>query len=309
MDTIHNIFFFIIAIGVLVTFHEFGHYWVARKLNVKVLKFSIGFGRPLYRWVSKRGGDSVEFIIAAIPLGGYVKMLDEREGIVDEKDKSRAFNNQAIEKRTAIVAAGPVFNFILAVLLFWFVYVMGITATKPLINAPEAESIAAAANFKERDIILNVGDVVIQTWQEFRLAIINQGLDGDILVIRVRESNGLEVVRNLNLNGMHILEDDKDVVEKLGFKQWWPVLLPTIGGVIEGGEAKKSGLVKGDLIKSINTMPMGSWQQVVDLVKRSPGKALLFEIERDNQLRQITIIPAMREINGVMAGIGESELP
>ena len=126
MDILHNILFFIIAIGVLVTFHEYGHYWVARALNVKVLRFSVGFGRPLFKWTRKKGNDDIEFMVAAIPLGGYVKMLDEREGPVDDEDRARAFNVQPVSKRIAIVAAGPIFNFILAIALYWLVFIGGV---------------------------------------------------------------------------------------------------------------------------------------------------------------------------------------
>ena len=147
MSVLHNIFFFIIAIGVLVTFHEYGHYWVARKSGVKVLKFSVGFGKPLYKWVRKHGEDSIEYVIAAIPLGGYVKMLDEREGKVSEADRPRAFNTQPVSTRIAIVFAGPAFNFILAIVFFWMVFMMGISATKPLLGEPTIDSIAAQAGF------------------------------------------------------------------------------------------------------------------------------------------------------------------
>jgi len=150
-DLLHNVVFFILAIGVLVTFHEFGHYWVARSLGVKVLRFSVGFVRPLFTWRRTRGDDEIEYVIAAIPLGGYVKMLDEREGDVDESQKARAFNRQPILNRIAIVAAGPIFNFLLAIALYWLVFINGVDGVKPVIGQPEAESIAAKAGFVVED--------------------------------------------------------------------------------------------------------------------------------------------------------------
>ncbi len=168
MDVIHNIFFFIVAIGVLVTFHEFGHYWIARKAGVKVLRFSVGFGKPLFSWRRKTAeGDEIEYVIAAIPLGGYVKMLDEREGEVSERDKSRAFNNQNISKRIAIVFAGPAFNFILAIFLYWLVFMMGTTVDRPFVGEAEPDSIAASAGFEIQDEVLMVGDAVVKSWNEF----------------------------------------------------------------------------------------------------------------------------------------------
>jgi len=302
MSVIHNIFFFIIAIGVLVTFHEFGHYWVARKFNVKVLKFSVGFGKPLYKWVRIHGEDTIEYIIASIPLGGYVKMLDEREGKVRDDDKPRAFNTQPVTTRFAIVIAGPAFNFILAIIFFWMVYLMGITATKPLLGPPVADSIAAQAGFESRDEILSVGGKSVQSWQEFRLSIIQQGLDGGVLSISVRDENSVEMIRKLDLGNMKLLEDERDVVKKIGFKQWWPSLPPTLGGLVEGGAASKSGLKEGDLIKSIDGTQITSWSQIVEVVKESPGKFLMFEVEREGEINVISVIPASREIDNKKSG-------
>ncbi|MCK5394884.1 MAG: RIP metalloprotease RseP, partial [Gammaproteobacteria bacterium] len=167
MSVIHNIFFFILAIGVLVTFHEFGHYWVARKAGVKVLRFSVGFGKPLLKWTRKTvEGDQIEYVVALIPLGGYVKMLDEREGDVSETEKSRAFNNQNISKRIAIVFAGPAFNFILAIFLYWLVFMMGTTVDRPFVGETETGSIAASAGFEIQDEVLLVGETAINSWNE-----------------------------------------------------------------------------------------------------------------------------------------------
>ena len=214
MSVLHNIFFFIVAIGVLVTFHEYGHYWVARKSGVKVLKFSVGFGKPLYKWVKKSGDDTIEYVIASIPLGGYVKMLDEREGTVSEKDRPRAFNTQPVKTRFAIVIAGPLFNFLLAIVFFWLVFIMGITATKPLLGESVGDSLASQAGFESRDEIVSVADKTVQSWQEFRMAIIQQGLDGGVLAITVRDDNSVEHIRNLDLGKMQLLDDERDIFKK-----------------------------------------------------------------------------------------------
>ena len=233
MSILHNIFFFIVAIGVLVTFHEFGHYWVARKLGVKVLRFSVGFGRPLLSWRRKNDPDQVEYAIAAIPLGGYVKMLDEREGNVADEELPRAFNRQPVLTRSMIVFAGPAFNFILAIFLYWLVFIVGTTAQRPLLGDPVVESVAARAGFSDRDEILQVGEAEVSSWNNFRIALIDQGLDGGQVDITVRDADGFEIERSLQLGDTRVLEDETDIVHKLGFEMWQPDLPAQIGGVVE----------------------------------------------------------------------------
>lgn len=302
MSVLHNIFFFIVAIGVLVTFHEYGHYWVARKSGVKVLKFSVGFGKPLYKWVKKSGDDTIEYVIASIPLGGYVKMLDEREGTVSEKDRPRAFNTQPVKTRFAIVIAGPLFNFLLAIVFFWLVFIMGITATKPLLGESVGDSLASQAGFESRDEIVSVADKTVQSWQEFRMAIIQQGLDGGVLAITVRDDNSVEHIRNLDLGKMQLLDDERDIFKKIGFKQWWPALPPVLGGLIDDGAAKKFGLLKGDLVTRIDDVKIDNWAQIVETVKASPGKILHFEVEREGSIKNINVIPESRETDKIQTG-------
>ena len=161
LDFIWSVGSFIVAIGLLISFHEFGHFWVARKLGVKVLKFSIGFGRALWR---REGRDGVVYEISAVPLGGYVKMLDEREGEVAAADLPHAFNRQHVSKRIAIVAAGPVFNFMLAIVAYWLVFVAGVTGLKPIIDEPPATSRAAAAGLHAGDEVLSINGEDIPTF-------------------------------------------------------------------------------------------------------------------------------------------------
>jgi regulator of sigma E protease len=295
MSILHNIFFFIVAIGVLVTFHEFGHYWVARKLGVKVLRFSVGFGRPLISWRRRKDPDAVEYAIAAIPLGGYVKMLDEREGNVAEAELPRAFNRQPVLKRSLIVFAGPAFNFILAIFLYWLVFVVGTTAQRPLVGEPLADSVAAQAGFSDKDEILQVGDEDIASWNSFRIALIDQGLDGGQLDIRVRDVDGYEITRSLQLGETRVLEDETDIVTKLGFDMWQPLLPPQIGGVVEDGAASRAGLAKGDTVVSINGAAVSKWNDIVELVRQSPGRLMKFEVERNGYTSVIDVIPDSRK--------------
>ncbi len=309
MNVLHNIFFFILALGVLITFHEFGHYWVARKLGVKVLRFSIGFGKPLFRWTRNHDGDVIEYVIAALPLGGYVKMADEREGKVAEKDRSRAFNTQSVWKRFTIVIAGPGFNFILAVLFYWLVFVIGTSGERALIGTPEAGSLAAQAGFANRDEILAVGDSAIESWNEFRIALIDNGLEGGRLPVAVRDENGIESINYLELGDIRVLEDDQDIVNKLGFRHWWPDLPPEIGGVLAGSAAEAAGLAQGDRVQAVDDKPVQLWKDIVDIVRQNPERALLFQVERDGSEQAISVIPRVKEIDGEMTGyIGAYQL-
>ena len=295
MSILHNIFFFIVAIGVLVTFHEYGHYWVARKLGVKVLRFSVGFGKPLLSWRRKNDPDKVEYAIAAIPLGGYVKMLDEREGNVPAEELHRAFNRQPVLKRSLIVFAGPAFNFILAVFLYWLVFVVGTTAQRPLLGEPLAESIVAQAGFAIKDEILQVGESEVASWNTFRIALIDQGLDGGQVDIKVRDVNGYELVRSLQLGDTRMLEDDADIVTKLGFDMWQPSLPAEIGGVIENGAASQAGLARGDIIRSINSMAVNEWSEIVEQVRENPNTLMTFTVDREGQRVDIDVIPGSRK--------------
>ena len=296
MGVIHNIFFFIVAIGVLVTFHEFGHYWVARKAGVKVLRFSVGFGKPLFSWRRKTAeGDDIEYVIAAIPLGGYVKMLDEREGEVSERDKSRAFNNQNISKRIAIVFAGPAFNFILAIFLYWLVFMMGTTVDRPFVGEAEPDSIVASAGFEIQDEVLKVGDAVVNSWNEFRLEILDQGLDGGNLQIRVRARDNYEYTRLLALGDIRLLENEGDIFKLIGFNQWIPELKAEIGGVMENSAAENAGLRKGDVFLQVDGIAVDQWSSLVEMIREKPNKAMQFVVLRNGVEEIVTVIPQSRK--------------
>ncbi len=306
MSILYNIFFFIIAIGVLVTFHEFGHYWVARKAGVKVLRFSVGFGKPLFTWRRKTAeGDEIEYIVAAIPLGGYVKMLDEREGEVAEKDKKRAFNNQKVSTRIAIVFAGPAFNFILAIFLYWLVFMLGATVDRPLVGETEVGSIAEQAGFEKRDEVLKVGDRSIRSWNEFRLAILDQGLDGGNIQILVRNIDGIEISRKLALGEIRLLKNEGDIFKLIGFSQWWPELTAEIGGVIENSAAENAGLQKNDIILQVDGIEIDQWLSLVKMIRDKPNKAMQFVVLRSGIEKSLTVIPQSRAVNDKSGKDGE----
>ena len=296
MSVLHNIFFFIVAIGVLVTFHEFGHFWVARKAGVKVLRFSVGFGKALFSWKRKTPeGDDIEYVIAVIPLGGYVKMLDEREAPVSEADKNRAFNNQSVSKRAAIVFAGPAFNFLLAIFLYWIVFITGTTVDRPLIGESEPDSIASSAGFEIQDEVLMVGETAIRSWNEFRLEILDQGLDGGKLQIKVATADGIEYIRELDLGEMHLLEKEGDIFNHIGFNQWWPDLLIEIGGVVEQSAAEMAGIRKGDIILQIDGVEVEDWMSLVEKIRKKPNQAMKFVVLRNEIEQTIIVVPQSRK--------------
>ncbi|HIP52795.1 MAG TPA: RIP metalloprotease RseP, partial [Chromatiales bacterium] len=203
---------FVVALGVLITVHEFGHFWVARRLGVKVLRFSIGFGKPLLRWSGK---DDTEYVVAALPLGGYVKMLDEREEPVPEPELPHAFNRQSLPVRSAIVVAGPLFNFLFAIFAYWAIFVGGDTGLKPLVGEVAPQSIAAEAGFKPSDEILDIDGKETPAWESVIYALLEESLGDKDLQVRVRDAEGVEDTRILPGTALRGLTEDGQLLENL----------------------------------------------------------------------------------------------
>ncbi|MGZ4968728.1 MAG: RIP metalloprotease RseP [Methylobacter sp.] len=289
MDFLHTLFYFIVAISVLVSFHEFGHFWVARKAGVKVLRFSIGFGKIL--WSYQKNPDTTEYAISAIPLGGYVKMVDEREGVVKEADLPYAFNRQSLFARTAIVAAGPIFNLVLAVALFWSVLVIGEIGIKPILGSVEQGTLAATAGFVEGDEIISIDDKATPTWNEAMSVLVSAALDGEQNIkVAVKSFDDQEAVKTLKLTDKD--SENPDVLyQRLGFKPWSPKLQPIIGKVLPDSPALTAGLKQGDLIVSADGTAIADWMQWVNYVKSHPDVAIKLEIERDGVRLPATITP------------------
>jgi len=281
---------FIVAIGILVAVHEFGHFWVARKLGVKVLRFSIGFGRPLWQWRGRR--DDTEYVIAAIPLGGYVKMLDEREGPVPESEAGRAFNRQSLKVRSAIVVAGPAFNFLFAIAAFWLVLVAGETGMKPLVGEVAEASPAAAAGMRSGDEILAVGGEATPTWSAvlYRMAAASVE-DGD-LALRLRREGGSQAQGTLPAGVIGDLAEREDLLGDLGITPFRPTLPPVLGEVLAGEPADAAGLRPGDRVLRADGESIPTWAAWVDYVRARPNQLIALEIERDGALRQLELIPA-----------------
>jgi regulator of sigma E protease len=290
MNVLTTLLAFVVALGVLVTVHEFGHYLVARLCGVKIKRFSVGFGKPL--WMRRAGRDATEWVVAAIPLGGYVKMVDEREGEVAPADLPRAFNRQPVARRFAIVCAGPVANFILAVAIFWLLLAYGVPALKPVIDAPPPGTPAAAAGFAAGDTILRIGGTPVASWQDVRWNLLDDAFGRKSIDITVRSAaNGSIVQRPLDVSVLSYADLDRDFMKPLGFALYTPPIAPVIGKVLPGTPAAASGLREGDVITAIAGQPIDNWQQVVTAIRGHPSMPLDIQVRRADRTLQLNVTP------------------
>lgn len=295
-----NAIAFVLALGVLITVHEFGHFWVARRLGVKVLRFSVGFGRPLWRHVGR--ADGTEYVVAALPLGGYVRMLDEREGEVAPHEAHRAFNRQSLRTRSAIVAAGPLFNFAFAILAYWLVFVSGDVGTRPLIGSVTAGSPAAAAGFRPGDLVQRVNGEATPTWETVVYALLAAGVSEAPARIEVQAPDGAAELRVLSTGSLLELSEQRDALGSLGLAPERPVLEAVIGEVIPGEAADRAGLRVGDRLIAVDGEPIRDWAAWVDFVQGRPGKTLRLDLERDGLAMATEIVPAAVERGGTLVG-------
>lgn len=281
---------FLVALGLLISIHEYGHFWVARRVGIKVLRYSIGFGRAIY---SRRGKiDNTEFVIAAIPLGGYVKMLDEREGDVAPEERHRAFNQKSLWARSAVVVAGPMANFLLAIVAYWIVMMIGISGVAPLVGTPEPGSAAERAGFQYEDKIVSVNGQETDTWADARIALLESSLNASKpLDIEVEDVSGQLLMRELLVRQEDMLQAKGDAVANLGFRPWWPRVDPIIGEVISGGAAEAAGLQAGDFIESVNGDPIDSWRSLVEHVQPNAGIELALNVRRAGVQVPVTLTP------------------
>ena len=290
-EVLGSIWWFIVAIGVLVTIHEFGHYWFARKCGVKVLRFSVGFGKPL---LLKRGRDGTEYAIAAIPLGGYVKMLDEREGDVAPGDLHLAFNRKPVLQRMAIVIAGPVANLLLCIALLWGMFVIGRPDFVPAVG--RAEGLAAAAGLRAGDVIVAVGDRATPTWSEAELALVPAALDRRDIDVRVSTRGGDDAVRRVALSRLPAAMDERRAIEAIGLLPRHAIVEPVVRAISPGLPA--DGVLQlGDRVTAIDGRPIAGWDQVaplVDALGHRGGEAMI-EVERDGERLALPLKPVFRD--------------
>lgn len=301
MSILFNLLAFIVAVGILVTFHEFGHYWVARKMGVKVLRFSVGFGKPL--WTHIAGKDRTEYVIAAIPLGGYVKMLDEREGEVKPGELERAFNRQQVGKRIAIVAAGPIFNFIFAILAYWLMFMIGVNGIKPIIGEVAPRSIAAEAAMAPGDQILSVSGEPTPTWETTTISLLNQALETGTVTLEVQRQDEVQPRELwLDLSNTRHLLDEGGLLEKLGISPWRPTIAPVIGKLVENGPAQRADLRVGDRIISADGEAMSEWSDWVNFIRARPNQKITVVLDREGNPMTLELRTEARQEEGLTLG-------
>lgn len=300
MALIQTILSFLVALLILVSIHEFGHFYVARRCGVKVHRFSIGFGKVLWSWRDKQG---TEYALAALPLGGYVKMLDEREGDVTPEERHMAFNNKTVWQRIAIVAAGPLANFLLAIVLFWILLLQGQRDLIPVIDTVEPGSIAAQAGLEAGQEIVAVDGEPTPTWQALNKALLNRlGETGKISFKVAYPDSSFNYESEAQLVEWLRESADPNPVEGLGITLFLPQIPPIVGEVIANSPAEKAGLKTGDTILQTDDLSIDDWQSWVEYVREHPGKPLQVSIERDNQVSHITLIPDLVEEGGQRLG-------
>ena len=298
MSALYMIVGTLVALGVLVTFHEFGHFWVARRCGVKVLRFSVGFGMPLLRWHDKKG---TEFVVAAIPLGGYVKMLDEREGEVPADQLEHSFNRKSVRQRIAIVAAGPIANFLLAMVFFWVLAMLGTEQVRPVIGAVESGSIAARAGLSAGQEIIAIDGEPTSGWAAVNLQLVRRLGESGSLKLLVREQGSTtDSPRELMLDKWLKGADEPDPIRSLGIRPWRPALPPVLAEIDPKGPARAAGLKTGDRLLALDGKVLNDWQQVVDTVRMHPDTKIMLRVERDG---------AQIDFPVTLAARGESKAP
>ncbi|EKT53411.1 sigma E protease regulator RseP [Providencia sneebia] len=301
---------FIIAIGVLITVHEFGHFWVARRCGVYVERFSIGFGKTLWRKVDKQG---TEYVIAAIPLGGYVKMLDERVGDVSPERRHLAFNNKTIGQRAAIISAGPIANFLLAIVVYWIVFMMGIPSVRPIIEDVKVDSVAATANILPGMELKSIDGIETPDWSAIRFALVGKIGDRQLTAEVLPQGFSEPVTKTIDLTHWQFDPEKEDPVLSMGIMPVSAKIDPVILNVSQGLAGEKSGLQPGDRIVSVNGQALDVWTPLTRIIRNSPNQLLKLGVERNGQLISLELTPDSQNGKGGekigFAGIELSVIP
>ncbi len=300
MSLLHTVAAFVLALGVLVIVHEYGHYLVARFCGIKVLRFSIGFGLPL--WKKRLGRDQTEWVVAAVPLGGYVKMLDEREGEVAPQELGRAFNRQSVWRRYAVVVAGPVANFLFAILLYWPLFMHGVQEARPIVAAPLAHTPAASAGFEQGETIRAIDGVPVRSWQEVRWRLLQLALEHRQVKVEVLSREHHLDWRTLDLSRFDAEQLEGDTLALIGLRLYQPEIKPVIGQVVAGSVAEQAGLQAGDRILAVNGKPVASWNELVQFVRSHPGVELRLVLQRGKERREIALVPETVQQEGSAVG-------
>ncbi len=305
MTILSYVLAFLVAIGVLVAVHEYGHFWMARRMGIKVLRFSIGFGKVLW---SKRGADGCEYAFSAIPLGGYVKLLDEREAPVAPGLLAQAYNRKPVWRRVLVLLAGPFANFLFAAVAYWILFVVGIPALQPVVGDVVADSVAARAGLRPGDSIVAVAGQPVATREAAVLAILDRLMGGEPIEIAVRAQEGAGDARTLDLvvaGDRRALTEPGALLPGLGFEFWYPTVPTEVGKIVPGSPADRAGLRVGDRIVAVDGAPVADFPALVKIVQPSPGQALRFTVARQGETIDVTIeVEAQREGDRLVGRIG-----
>jgi len=291
---------FLFTLALLIIVHEYGHYLAARWCGVKVLCFSIGFGKPL--WTRRIGRDQTEFVLAAFPLGGFVRMLDEREAPVAQHELSRAFNCQPVAKRMAIVVAGPLFNLLLAVLLYWILFMSGMSGMKPMLGDTPAGTAAERASLKSGELIRRVDGVAVATWQDVRWALLKEMLRANSAEVETISGSNEIHLHRLDLTGLVGDDIEGDILDKLGLTVFRPPMPARVGEVVAGSVAEKAGLQAGDEIVAVDGVTVAQWEDFVGMVQQHPGKRITLQLRRGGVQQELALTPEAASEGGRKIG-------
>ncbi|HCB1603039.1 TPA: sigma E protease regulator RseP [Citrobacter freundii] len=299
LSILWNLAAFIVALGVLITVHEFGHFWVARRCGVRVERFSIGFGKALWRRTDKLG---TEYVIALIPLGGYVKMLDERAEPVAPELRHYAFNNKTVGQRAAIIAAGPIANFLFAIFAYWLVFIIGVPGVRPVVGEITPNSIAAQAQIQPGTELKAVDGIETPDWDAVRLQLAAKIGDEHTTLSVAQFGSNQRQDKTLDLRQWAFEPDKEDPVSSLGIRPRGPQIEPVLSEVQVNSAASKAGLQAGDRIVKVNGQPLTQWMTFVTLVRDNPDKPLALDIERQGSSLSLTLTPDSKQVNGKAEG-------
>ncbi|TCK06939.1 sigma E protease regulator RseP [Marinobacterium mangrovicola] len=292
MSIVQTLLATLVTLGILVTIHEWGHFWVARRCGVKVLRFSVGFGKPL--WM-RTGRDGTEYAVAMIPLGGYVRMLDEREGDVPEALRSQAFNNKPVLQRMAVVAAGPVVNLVFAVLAYWFLFIWGSTVVIPVVGNVQTDSLAAQAGITPGVELMAVDGHEVQSWDEVNLRLAARvGETGSIELRAGEPDRGVARDYQVQLSDWNVDLEKESPISALGLRPYQPEIPAVIGVLTDGGAAQGAGLEVGDKVLAVNGSPVADWRALVETVRSAPGESLRLTVLRGSSEQGLTVTPDTR---------------
>lgn len=299
LSILWNLAAFIVALGVLITVHEFGHFWVARRCGVRVERFSIGFGKALWRRTDKLG---TEYVIALIPLGGYVKMLDERAEPVVPELRHYAFNNKTVGQRAAIIAAGPIANFLFAIFAYWLVFIIGVPGVRLVVGEITPNSIAAQAQIQPGTELKAVDGIETPDWDAVRLQLVAKIGDEHTTLSVAQFGSDQRQDKTLDLRHWAFEPDKQDPVSSLGIRPRGPQIEPVLSEVQVNSAASKAGLQAGDRIVKVNGQSLTQWMTFVTLVRDNPDEPLALDIERQGSSLSLTLTPDSKQVNGKAEG-------